>query len=131
VSDRLREDQRALFHGTALGTVVTLGPDGGPHSAPMWIDEDDGDILLNTAAGRVKDRNIAQDPRVVVTVLDPADPYRWVSVEGDVVERTEEGALAHIQALCRRYQDDEWAAVADQVRIIYRIRPRRVYGQDG
>ena len=126
--DELTERDRELLRGRNFAHFVTLGADGSPHAAPVWIDVDDeGHVLVNSAVGRGKDRNVRRDPRVAVSVHEQADPYRWVSVQGTVVELVgEPEALAHIGVLARRYDDRDWEPVVGQERVIYRIRPDRV-----
>ena len=124
----LTPEDLALLRGRNYAHFVTINSDGTPHVAPLWIDAgDDGHILVNTAVGRKKDRNVRRDPRVAVSVHEQDDPYRWLSVNGSVVEMTEgEEGLAHIGALARRYDDRLWTPVEGQVRVIYRIRPDRI-----
>lgn len=121
----LTDDDRALLRGKNFAHFVTLNADGSPHAAPLWIDVDDeGLILVNTAKGRRKDRNVRRDPRVALSISPHDDPYSWVSVQGTVVD-IEEGdrPLAHIGELSMRYDDEPWEPVEGQVRVIYRIRP--------
>lgn len=127
MSDLTPEDLE-LLRGRNYAHFVTLNPDGSPHAAPLWIDADDaGNILVNTAVGRKKDRNVRRDPRVTVSLHEQADPYRWLAVQGTVTELVgEPEALEHIGALARRYDDREWTAVEGQQRVMYRIRPDRV-----
>jgi PPOX class probable F420-dependent enzyme len=128
----LTDADRELLRGKNYAHFVTLNPDGSPHAAPLWIDADDeGFVLVNTAVGRRKDRNVRRDPRVAVSLHEQADPYRWLSVQGTVVEFVgEPRALEHIGELARRYDDREWTAVEGQERVIYRIRPDRVLRGD-
>ncbi|MEX0992059.1 MAG: PPOX class F420-dependent oxidoreductase [Actinomycetota bacterium] len=124
----LTEDDVALLRARNHVHFVTLHPDGSPHVTPMWVDADEaGHVLVNTSVGRVKDRNVRRDPRVALSVMDANDPYRWVSVTGEVVEMIEGPAAdAHIDALCHRYHDEPWEPVPGQRRVIYRVRPDRV-----
>lgn len=124
----LTPEDLELLRGRNYAHFVTLNPDGSPHAAPLWIDgDDDGFVLVNTAVGRKKDRNVRLDPRVAVSLHEQADPYRWLAVQGTVTELVgEPEALAHIGALARRYDDRDWTAVEGQQRVIYRIRPERV-----
>jgi PPOX class probable F420-dependent enzyme len=115
-----------LLTGRNFGHVATLNADGSPHVSPMWVDAADGLVLLNTAAGRVKDRNVQRDPRITVSVHDQADPYRWTSIRGVVVERTTAGADDQIDALSRRYDGEPWTPTPGQQRVVYRIRPEHV-----
>ena len=112
-----------------VGHVVTLHEDGSPHVTPTWIDVDaDGNLLVNSAVGRRKDRNIRRDPRVAVSVTPGDDPYTWLSIGGTVVSvETGDEAESHIDLLNRRYHDGEpWTYVPGQQRVLYRIRPDRI-----
>lgn len=115
-----------LLTGTGYATLVTVNEDGSPHATITWVDADGGDVLINTAAGRVKDRNLRRDPRAAVLVTAPGDAYRWSSITGSVVGVTGEGGDAHIDALSRRYDGKPWPRVEGQVRLIFRIRPEHV-----
>ncbi len=115
----------ALLTGPHYATVVTLNPDGTPHATVTWIDAEDGHVLVNTAEGRRKARNLRRDPRAAVLVQ--ADPYRWISITGTVVAaETGPEAEAHIDALSRRYDGRPWTPVEGQVRVRFRIRPDRI-----
>src|SRR5947208_3702572 len=94
----LTDRDRELFKGRNLGHFATLMPDGSPHVAPVWIDIEDGSglILVNTALGRVKSRNVEREPRVGISVHDNGNIYRMVAVRGRVVEVTRDGAEEHI-----------------------------------
>jgi len=111
---------------TTYATLVTIDEDGSPQVSITWVDTEDGELLINTAEGRRKSRNLHRDPRVAVLV--EADPYRWMSVNGMVVGKiTEPRALEHIDELSRRYDDKPWTPVQGQERVIFRIRPDRVH----
>lgn len=121
----LTEADHALLKGRNFAHFATLNEDGSPHVAPLWIDVDDnGRILVNTALGRRKDRNVRRDRRVGLSISPQDDPYTWLSVQGTVVEIEEgDGPLAHIGELSMRYDAEPWEPVDGQVRVIYRIRP--------
>ncbi|HZQ04360.1 MAG TPA: PPOX class F420-dependent oxidoreductase [Gaiellaceae bacterium] len=125
---QLTEPQRAFIREHPFPAVVTtLRPDGSPHSTVVWIDEDGGDVVFNTAEGRAKPRHLSRDPRVSVTVVDPDDQYRWVSVGGRA-EMTTEGAREHIDKLARTYLGQDvypWHQPGEQ-RIIVRVKPDKV-----
>jgi PPOX class probable F420-dependent enzyme len=122
------QDERDLFHGKNFGHFATIGRDGAPHSTPVWIDERDGDVLVNTAAGRAKERNVRRDSRVAISIHDAEDPYRWIEVRGRVAEFIDgDEAERHIDELSRRYHDGEpWAPRKGQKRVILRIRAEHV-----
>jgi PPOX class probable F420-dependent enzyme len=99
----------ALLKEPQLAHFTTLMGDGEPQTTVVWIDvSDDGRrILVNTADGRVKTNNVERDPRVAVSVVDKANDWRYVLVQGRVVERTTEGADAHIDAMAKKYLGQE------------------------
>jgi PPOX class probable F420-dependent enzyme len=121
---------RDLFDKKAFAVVATVGADGHPQVTPVWVDYDGRHVRLNTARGRVKDRNLAKNPHIALTIMDPENPYRYVQIRGRVVEMTEEGADAHIDALAKKYlgQDRYPYRRAGEVRVTYKIAPRRVSG---
>lgn len=125
MSAELTAADRALLAGGNYAHFVTIEPDGSPHVAPLWIDvDDDGRILVNTAKGRRKDRNVRRDPRVALSLSPQDDPNAWLSVQGTVVAIEEGDApLAHIGELSLRYDGEPWTPVPGQVRVVYRIRP--------
>src|SRR5205085_3317108 len=87
---KLTDEQREfLDNHPYVGTVTTLREDGSPHSTIVWIDTENGYVSFNTAAGRAKERHLRQDPRVSVLVVDPENPYQWVSVSGPAELTTE------------------------------------------
>src|SRR5919205_928630 len=76
----------------AFAHLATVGPDGRPQVTPVWADFDGTYIRINTARGRVKDRNLKANPNVALSLQDPDNPYRYVQVRGRVAEMTEQGA---------------------------------------
>jgi PPOX class probable F420-dependent enzyme len=101
------ESHRDIFERESYAHLATVMPDGTPQVTPVWVDHEDGEyVLVNTARGRRKEKNIRRDPKVGVSVLDPDDPYRYVSVRG-TAELTEEGAVEHIDELAQRYMGVE------------------------
>ena len=93
----------ALFTGKALASLATVGPTGQPLVTPVWIDRDGDKILVNSAKGRVKNRNMVKGAKVALCIVDPANPYRYLGVQGIVVEVTTRGADEHIDKLSLRY----------------------------
>jgi PPOX class probable F420-dependent enzyme len=99
---RLTEAERAFLENPFVGVVTDLRPDGSPHSTIVWVDVDDEGVSFNTAYGRAKPRYIAEDGRVSVTVVDPQDPYRWLSVSGTAT-LVDDGADGQIDRLAKKY----------------------------
>ncbi len=102
--------------------------DGSPQVTPVWFDWDGSHLRINSAKGRVKDRNMRRTPRVALAILDPDNPYRHLAIRGRVVEVTEQGADAHIDALAKKYlgQDRYPHRRPGEVRVIYKVQPERV-----
>ena len=124
----MNDQEKAILERPNFAHLATLNPDGSPHVAPVWYDLHGEEIWINTARGRVKERNIAKDPRVALSVHDQENPYSMVSVQGEVSEVTEEGAIEHIDALAKRYlgKDEYPYKSPDEQRVIIKIVPRKV-----
>ena len=99
---RLTAAQREFLEKPFVGTITDLRPDGSPHATVVWVDVDDKGVSFNTAYGRAKPTYIADDGRVSLTVIDPQDPYRWISVSGTAT-LVDEGADDHIDHLAKKY----------------------------
>lgn len=121
------DSHRDLLTGKHFAHLVTLMPDGMPQTTPVWVDADGDTVLVNTADGRLKARNLDRDNRVALSIHDEENPYRYIQIRG-VAEKTQEGADAHIDALAKRYMgvDEYPMRQPDEVRVIYKIRPERV-----
>jgi PPOX class probable F420-dependent enzyme len=121
----LTGEQARLLQEPNFATVGTLNHDGSTQLSIVWIDWDGEHVLFNTAAGRVKPRNLERDPRVSVLVVDRQDGYRWVAVRG-VAELTTEGADEHIDKLARKYTGEGWQPKPGERRLVVRVRPEHV-----
>ena len=75
-------DMADLLDSTALAHVATIGPEGEPQSTPVWFDWDGRYLRFSQTAQRQKVRNLRRDPRIAVSIVDPANPYRYVEVRG-------------------------------------------------
>jgi len=120
----LLNDKKAFAH------LATLMPDGTPQVTPVWFDYVGGAIRVNSARGRVKDRNMKEGAPVALSILDPDNAYRYLQVRGRVRKVTEAGAAAHIDSLAKKYLgvDKYPYAQPGDVRVIYEIEPARVSG---
>lgn len=116
-----------LFEKPCFAHLATLMPDGGPQVTPVWCDYDGTCVVVNSAKGRQKDRNMRRDQRVALSILDPGNPYRYLEVRGTVTEITEDGAAAHIDKMAKKYLglDKYPYAQPGEVRVLYKIRPER------
>lgn len=125
----LTQRDREIFGGKNLAHLVTLMPDGSPQASPVWVDLEDGLILVNSAEGRVKTNNIQRDPRVAISIVDHNEPYGGVvMVRGLVKEVATDGADAHIDSLAKKYlgKDEYPWRRPDEQRVIFKIVPDQV-----
>jgi PPOX class probable F420-dependent enzyme len=118
-----------LFSKVAFAHLATLMPDGSPQVTPVWCDFDGTRVRVNSAKGRVKDKNMRRNKNVALSLPDPENPYRYLAVQGEVVEITEDGADAHIDALAKKYlgKDRYPNRSPGEVRVIYNIRPVKIH----
>ena len=123
------EATELLLRPDVLIYLATTNADGSPHVAPLWADVDrERDlIVLNTAEGRRKVRNIRRDPRVMLSAHAPEALWPALKVRGTVTDITTEGADAHIDALCRRYTGQPWEPTEGEVRVRLLIAPEHVW----
>jgi PPOX class probable F420-dependent enzyme len=128
MSPTIPEKFRDLLTKKAFAHLGTIMPDGSPQVTPVWFDFDGTHVRINSAKGRVKDKNMRRNGRVALAIQDPENPYRYLAVRGRVEEITETGADAHIDSLAKKYlgQDRYPHRRAGEVRVVYRIRPERV-----
>jgi PPOX class probable F420-dependent enzyme len=127
---KLNEKQAKLFTDKNWGVIATVREDGSPQATPVWIDYDGDSVLVNSAHGRTKVKNIERDPRATVTVL-PAENQQsgYVMVSGPA-ELVDEGAREHIDKLAKKYLgEDKYPYLGPgEQRVIIKIRPERVDG---
>ncbi len=122
------ESHRDIFAKRSFAHVATVDADGMPQVTPVWIDYDGHYLLVNSQEGRKKDRNLRARGQVAMSILDPDDPYRYIGIQGKVVEITTDGAEAHIHQLSRKYNGYDYRNLRPgDVRVIYKIEPTRVW----
>jgi PPOX class probable F420-dependent enzyme len=122
------ESFKDLFTKVAFAHLATCMADGSPQVTPVWVDYDGSHVRVNSAKGRLKDKNMRRNKRVALSIQDPENAYRYIAVRGEVVEITEQGADAHIDALAKKYlgKDRYPFRGPGEVRVIYKIRPEKV-----
>ena len=131
MSEQFTQAARDLIAKKSLLHVASLGPDGSPHVTPVWGELDGDDVIINTALGRAKARNLANDGRVALSLTDPDNPYTVISVRGTVVGFTTDGADEVIDRLAKKYLDVESYPFRreGEIRVTVRIRPDRISSQ--
>jgi PPOX class probable F420-dependent enzyme len=119
------EKYKDLFDKKAFANLATVMPDGTPQVTPVWVDFDGSHVLVNSARGRQKDKNMKQNSTVALSILDPDNPYRYLEVRGNVAEITEDGAAQHIDKMAKKYMgvDKYPYAREGEVRVLYKIEP--------
>ena len=124
---QIPESHRDIFDKRSFAHVATVNSDGKPQVSPVWVEYDGTHILVNTARGRKKDRNMSDNPQIAISVQDPDNPYRYVGVQGHIEEVTENGAAAHINKLSHKYNGRDYPPLKPgETRVIYKIVPDRV-----
>lgn len=118
--DLLADETRAFAY------LATTMKDGSPQVTPVWFNTDGEYILVNSAKGRVKDTNMRKRPQVALAIADPKDPYRYLSVRGEVVDITEESAIAHIDTMAKKYRGVDLYPGPRVDRVIYKIKPEKI-----
>lgn len=127
MSQAIPDKYRDLFSKRAFASLATLMPDGSAQVTPVWCDFDGEHVVVNSAKGRQKDKNIRREPRVALAIIDPDNPYRYLEIRGRVVEITEQGADAHIDKMAKKYlgADKYPYRQPGEQRVMYKIQPER------
>ena len=109
--------------------IATLNPDGTPQVTPVWIDYVNGKVLVNSAKGRVKVRNLKEGSPVAISITDPDNPYRYVQIQGHITRVTEQGADKHIDKMAKKYlgKDKYPFAKPGEQRILFKIIPEHIH----
>lgn len=125
MSQVIPEKYLDLFQKKAFANLATVMPDGTPQVTPVWVDYDGKHVIVNSARGRRKDKNVGQNSSVALSIMDPDNPYRYLEVRGRVAEITEEGADQHIDSMARKYMgvDKYPYRQPSEVRVMYKIEP--------
>jgi PPOX class probable F420-dependent enzyme len=121
---------RKLFEDKNFVFLSSLMKDGSPHVTPTWVDIENGNILINTAIGRIKQKNISRDPRVALAIADQNNPYDMVTIRGKVIEQISgDPAEEHIDKLAKKYIDkDKYPGRSPgEKRILLKIKPERIF----
>ena len=127
MAENIPEKYKDLFEKKAFANLATVMPDGTPQVTPVWVDYDGSHVLVNSARGRQKDKNMERNPAVSLSIVDPDNPYRYLEVRGRVAEITEEGADEHIDKMAKKYMglDKYPLRQPGEVRVLYKIKPER------
>lgn len=121
------ETHADLLNTTALAHIATIGPNGGPQVNPVWFDWDGEHILFSNTRTRQKFKNLQQDPRIALSIVDPENPYRYLEVRGSVVRMDDDPDFAFIDKMAQKYLGQEkypWTQPGDE-RVTIVVRPER------
>ncbi|MGB7883567.1 MAG: PPOX class F420-dependent oxidoreductase [Nitrososphaeraceae archaeon] len=130
---QITEPVARLLRGKNFAYLSTLMMDGSPQVTPTWVDldEDGNNILINTAEGRITQKNVSRDPRVAISISDQVNPYDMVTIRGTVTEQIKEGADEHTDRLAKKYfgLDKYPYRSPGETRVILKIKPEKVFHQ--
>jgi PPOX class probable F420-dependent enzyme len=128
MSTSLTPTQVEFLRRRQFAHVATVNPDGSPQVTALWVDTDGEAVLLNTALGRIKARNLEREPRIAISLVDSENPYDSLTIQGRA-ELMEEGGVEHIRSLSQKYTGDpNFALQPGERRVIIRVLPERVGG---
>ncbi len=135
ISD-LPEHHRRLLDDPHPAVMATINASGTIQLSPIWLMHDGENLLVNSARGRLKDRNLRARPQVSLCVVDPDNQYHYISIQGTVIEivdedHPEEGhrATSSIDAMAKAYMDADvypLRAPSGEVRSLFVVRPDRL-----
>ncbi len=125
---KLNDAAKKMIEGKNFASIATVMPDGSPQVTTVWVDHEGDTVLVNTAEGRLKHKNLIKNPKVALSVYDMSNPYNQVVVRGRVVEITRSGADDHIDKMAKKYMGKDKYPYHNpkQKRVIVRIEPIRV-----
>ncbi|HEY8173052.1 MAG TPA: PPOX class F420-dependent oxidoreductase [Dehalococcoidia bacterium] len=125
---KLTADQKGFLTAQSFGHIATLNKDGSPQVSPVWVDVDGDTVIVNSEEKRLKIQNVKRDPRVSLSIQDPANPYRYLEIRGKVTDIRKEGAFEHIDKMAKKYmgQDKYPYNQPDDVRVLLTIEPKRI-----
>ena len=120
--DLLNDNKKAIVY------LATTMADGSPQVTPVWFNFDGEYILINSALGRIKDKNMRARPKVALVIADPENAYRYIQIRGTVIEFTAQAAEDHIDTQNLKYHGtpNYPGHHVDQPRVIYKILPEKV-----
>ncbi len=118
-----------LFEGPNLVFIATIMKDGSPQVSPVWADYENDHVLVNTAEGRIKHKNVLRDPRVAISVVDKKNPLNMTTIRGKVTEIIPDYEYKHANKLTKKYMGTDKYPFRQpgEKRTILKILPQRVY----
>ena len=114
-----------ILETTALAHVATTGPDGHPQNNPVWFGWDGTHVLFSQTTGRQKYKNVQASPNVALSIVDSANPYRYLEIRGTVAEIVDDPANAFINSMAKKYIGEDvypWHNEGDH-RVVVKVLP--------
>ncbi len=122
------ESHRDLLASTALAHIATVGPQGAPQNNPVWFDWDGTHLLFSQTKGRQKYHNLARDPRVAISIVDPQNPFHHLEIRGKLVRVDEDPNLDFINRMAKKYMGKDkypWHQPTDE-RVVMVVEPDHI-----
>lgn len=119
------EQYQDLLTKQSFAHIATIGPNGEPQSTPVWIDWDGQYILFSQTKSRQKLHNLQREPRIALSMTDPANPYRYLEVRGVVESVEDDPNNAFINKMAKKYINQDvypWHRPEDE-RVVVKVRP--------
>jgi len=127
--ERMDEKAARLFTEKNLVFIATVMKDGSPQVSPVWANFEDGHVLVNTAKGRIKHKNVLRDPRVAISVVSKDNPLDMTAIRGVVKEIIPDYDYRHADKLTQQYMGRKHYPFKrdDEKRVILKISPDKVF----
>jgi len=122
-----------LLQSTALANVATIGPHGEPQVNPVWFGWDGEHVLFSQTTGRQKYHNVQREPRIALSIVDPANPHRYLEIRGKIARIDEDPDFAFINSMAKKYmgKDEYPFHQPGDVRVVLVIEPEHTTQMGG
>jgi PPOX class probable F420-dependent enzyme len=124
------ENLADLLESKSVADVATIGPSGEPQVNPVWFGWDGRHLKFSLTTNRQKFRNVRQDPRIALSIVDPENPYRYLEIRGKVVRIDPDPDRAFINSMAKKYLGQDvypWHQESDE-RVVVVVEPGHTTG---
>jgi len=106
-SNSVPADKLDLLSSTASASVATIGPNGEPQVNPVWFSWDGVHVRFGVSMHHQKYRNLLKIPRISVSIVDPANPYRCLEIRGAAIRFEPDTDSTFVNSLVNKYMGRE------------------------
>ena len=116
-STQIPDGYKDLIESKALAHIATIGPDGEPQNNPVWYGTQGDNLVFSQTTTRQKYKNLQRDDRIAMSIVDPANDYRYVEIRAHVVRIDPDPDFAFIDSMAKKYLGQEkypWTQPGDE-----------------